>query len=50
MSRDRLIAPGFAQSQVIEDGLNAWCAAGLPSHLDRQQPMEIQRQVQIAAA
>lgn len=49
MNRDRLIALGFAQSFVIEGGLNAWRAAGLPSHLDRRQPMEIQRQVQITA-
>ncbi len=49
MNRDRLIALGFAQSFVIEGGLNAWRAAGLPSHLDRKQPIEIQRQVQIAA-
>jgi len=49
MNRDRLIALGFAQAYVIEGGLNAWRAAGLPSHLDRKQPMEIQRQVQITA-
>jgi rhodanese-related sulfurtransferase len=49
MNRDRLIALGFAQSYVIEGGLNAWRAAGLPSHLDRKQPIDIQRQVQIAA-
>ena len=49
MNRDRLIALGFSQSYVIEGGLNAWRAAGLPSHLDRKQPMELQRQVQITA-
>jgi rhodanese-related sulfurtransferase len=49
MNRERLIALGFAQAYVIEGGLNAWRAAGLPSHVDHKQPMELQRQVQIAA-
>ena len=49
MNRERLIALGFAQAYVIEGGLNAWRAAGLPSHVDRKQPMELQRQVQITA-
>lgn len=48
-NRERLIALGFAQSYVIDGGLNAWRAAGLPSHIDRKQPLELQRQVQIAA-
>jgi hypothetical protein len=49
MNRDRLAALGFAESYVIDGGLNAWRAAGLPSHLDRRQPLPLQRQVQIAA-
>jgi rhodanese-related sulfurtransferase len=49
MNRERLIALGFQQAYVIEGGLNAWRAAGLPSHVDRKQPMELQRQVQITA-
>ena len=49
MNRERLVALGFQQAYVIEGGLNAWRAAGLPSHVDRKQPMELQRQVQIAA-
>lgn len=49
MNRERLIALGFQQAYVIEGGLNAWRAAGLPSHVDHKQPMELQRQVQIAA-
>lgn len=49
MNRDSLVALGFAQTHVIEGGLNAWRAAGLPSHLDRKQPIEMQRQVQIVA-
>ena len=49
INRERLVALGFQQAYVIEGGLNAWRAAGLPSHVDRKQPMELQRQVQIAA-
>jgi rhodanese-related sulfurtransferase len=49
MNRDRLMALGFSQTHVIEGGLNAWRAAGLPLHLDRTQPIALQRQVQIAA-
>lgn len=49
MNRDRLMALGFAQSYVIDGGLMAWRAAGLPSHIDRKQPLELQRQVQIVA-
>ena len=48
-NRDKLLALGFSQTHVIEGGLNAWRAAGLPSHLDRAQPLPLQRQVQIAA-
>jgi rhodanese-related sulfurtransferase len=49
MNRDKLMALGFSQTHVIEGGLNAWRAAGLPSHIDRAQPIPLQRQVQIAA-
>jgi rhodanese-related sulfurtransferase len=45
----RLIGAGFKDTYVIEGGLNAWRAAGLPVHVDRKQPIAIQRQVQIAA-
>jgi rhodanese-related sulfurtransferase len=45
----RLIAAGFKETYVIEGGINAWRAAGLPSHVDRSRPIELQRQVQIAA-
>ncbi|MCF2525065.1 rhodanese family protein [Bradyrhizobium sp. G127] len=34
---------------VVEGGLDAWRKAGLPVVTDRRQPLEIQRQVQIAA-
>jgi rhodanese-related sulfurtransferase len=49
MNGAKLLATGFKETYVIEGGLNAWRTAGLPSHLDRSQPIEIQRQVQITA-
>ncbi len=49
MNAARLVAAGFKDTYVIEGGLNGWRAAGLPSHVDRAQPIEMQRQVQITA-
>ena len=34
---------------IVEGGLDAWKKAGLPVVADRRQPLELQRQVQIAA-
>jgi rhodanese-related sulfurtransferase len=34
---------------IVEGGLDAWKAAGLPVAEDRRQPLELTRQVQIAA-
>jgi rhodanese-related sulfurtransferase len=34
---------------VVEGGLEAWRKAGLPTAVDRRQPLEMQRQVQIGA-
>ncbi|HEX7749081.1 MAG TPA: rhodanese family protein [Bordetella sp.] len=34
---------------LLEGGLDAWKKAGLPVAVDRSQPLELQRQVQIAA-
>jgi rhodanese-related sulfurtransferase len=34
---------------LLEGGLNGWKSAGLPTKTDRSKPIEIQRQVQIAA-
>jgi len=45
----RLGACGVRDVYVLEGGLSAWKAAGLPTRLDRSQPIEMQRQVQIAA-
>lgn len=37
------------QGFVLEGGLDAWKKAGFPVSADRRQPVELQRQVQIAA-
>ncbi|AZV94567.1 hypothetical protein CBF45_13220 [Bordetella sp. J329] len=53
-NRTRLNAGALAactdcQAYVLEGGLDAWKKAGLPVVADASQPMELQRQVQIAA-
>lgn len=45
----RLIARGFREAYFLDGGLEAWKAAGLPVHANRTAPLEIMRQVQIAA-
>lgn len=40
---------GNADAYFVEGGLDAWKKAGLPLITDRSKPIEIQRQVQIAA-
>lgn len=37
------------QAFIVQGGLDAWKAAGLPVAEDRRQPLELMRQVQIAA-
>jgi rhodanese-related sulfurtransferase len=37
------------EAYVVEGGLDAWKKAGLPTVTDRRQPLELMRQVQIAA-
>lgn len=37
------------QAYILQGGLTGWKAAGFPTALDRTKPIEIQRQVQIAA-
>jgi rhodanese-related sulfurtransferase len=44
-----LAAGGGCESYVLEGGLEAWKQAGLPTAVDSRQPIEINRQVQIAA-
>ncbi|HZS65260.1 MAG TPA: rhodanese family protein [Xanthobacteraceae bacterium] len=40
---------GACEAYLIEGGLDAWKKAGLPVAVDKRQPIEIIRQVQIAA-
>ena len=47
---DRLTAKADGwEAFVVEGGLDAWKRAGLPVATDRRQPLEMMRQVQIAA-
>ena len=47
---ERLAArAGTCQAYVLEGGLDAWKKAGLPVQVDRGQPLEMQRQVQLGA-
>lgn len=45
----RLAAVVEGPAYVLEGGVDAWAAAGLPVNEDRKAPLEIQRQVHIAA-
>jgi rhodanese-related sulfurtransferase len=46
----RLVAKAAGcETYVLEGGIEAWKKAGLPTELDTSQPIEIMRQVQIAA-
>lgn len=45
----RLAAAAGAPCYTLVGGLEAWRGAGLPTAVDRRQPIEIMRQVQIAA-
>jgi rhodanese-related sulfurtransferase len=40
---------GVCEACIVEGGLDAWKQAGLPVAADRRQPLELMRQVQIAA-
>jgi len=46
---DRLASAVDGQAFVLEGGVDAWSAAGLPVEEDRKAPLELMRQVQIAA-
>ena len=46
---NRLAARVQGDAYVLDGGLNAWVKAGLPIAEDRKAPLEIMRQVQIAA-
>ncbi len=45
----QLAACAAGEAFVLEGGLNEWKRAGLPTKLDRSKPIELQRQVQLAA-
>lgn len=45
----RLLAKDFREAHFLEGGIEAWKAAGFPVHANRKAPLEIMRQVQIAA-
>ncbi len=45
----KLIARGFHEAYYLDGGIEAWKAAGLPVHTNARAPLEIMRQVQIAA-
>ncbi len=46
---ERLAKSVGGPALVLEGGVDAWAAAGLPVDEDKKQPIEIMRQVQIAA-
>lgn len=46
---DRLAARVDGPAYVLEGGVDGWARAGLPVQEDRKAPLEIMRQVQIAA-
>lgn len=46
---NRLAARVAGDTYVLDGGLDAWSKAGLPVEEDRKAPLEINRQVQIAA-
>lgn len=45
----RLAAAAGCEAYILEGGIDAWKKAGLPIATDKRQPIEVMRQVQIAA-
>ena len=45
----KLLSKGFAEAYCLQGGIEAWKAAGFPVHTNAKAPLEIMRQVQIAA-
>lgn len=45
----KLLAKGFTETYFLEGGIDAWKAAGFGVHANPTAPLEIMRQVQIAA-
>lgn len=46
---ERLLGCGAPEKYILEGGLSGWKAAGYSTGIDRSKPIELQRQVQIAA-
>ncbi len=46
---EQLTAPFNLEVAILENGIEGWKQAGLPTEFDRKQPLEIMRQVQIVA-
>lgn len=46
---ERLRSCGTPEAYILQGGLSSWKAAGCPTSIDRSKPIEMQRQVQIAA-
>lgn len=49
MNAARLLAKGFREAYLLDGGLDGWKRAGLPVHFNADAPLDLQRQVQIAA-
>ncbi|HLT76413.1 MAG TPA: rhodanese family protein [Ferrovibrio sp.] len=49
MHATRLLAKGFREAYVLAGGIDGWKKAGLPVHFNPKAPLDLQRQVQIAA-
>ena len=49
MNAAKLAEAASCEAYIVEGGIEAWKKAGLPVDRDRSQPIEIQRQVMIAA-
>lgn len=45
----KLLGRGFRDAYALEGGIESWKIAGLPVHTNTHAPLEIMRQVQIAA-
>lgn len=49
MNAGKLAACGAAEFYLLKGGLDGWKASGLPTVIDRRAPIDVMRQVQIAA-
>jgi rhodanese-related sulfurtransferase len=45
----RILAKGFSEAYMLDGGIDGWKKAGLPVHREASAPLEMQRQVQLAA-